>query len=721
MTQASHDSSIFFFHPFLIWATSFFLALILHFLLFVWLPVEKIIPATSKQSDLTITLLELPTARFEISDEELKLSESVEIEKKVQAEADPLLQTEIPVEVENSIPQTLPDDVVKALKQPIQISEKISATQDMLENVSETEIEVQPEKLKAELPKPEKRLEKLEAETLETEILPEEEVVDLPVENPEVEIPKKQLLNDLVQEQESPELSMRMLKAASQQTLGEQDTSSEIEQKIVLEETSEDLGFDTDERKNDLLTTKSQEIESQETESEFKREDNLEVSETPTKLMKDSVQLTSDSSGEADLEELPQLPSEITQGENSELSRSPEFIQGDTSSQTTSDVENRHSTAMELSDSSFFDSEIQQSPPTKTRSEEVPLSDSLEKVSGSIGPEDSFVEEFSEQTAEDEQDSQTSEIKADNVESVESSNDANSLSTEPAQQEMSSSDVQTDSPQDSVKDLDLILESNSSSEEIVASIQLPQRKAPEDSKNAQKSQKISRLSSSSKSTSEASSTDFGFGENSESIGKKPITNEDSTPKELAPLPENYFLANRNSSQITDASNTLKAPSSASNAAPSVFDQSSLINKNRSKTTVTRLSGAKPPPPKAPRGGFRRLGSMYELSNYNWPYESYMGRWAKALLYNWNNHPPADYIQGLVPNGGDVFVLVTLNSKGQVTAYEVTDVQQASDRMTDSVINAILGVTNLPPLPSDFEEETLQVHFRFIYPPIWLLR
>jgi len=112
--------------------------------------------------------------------------------------------------------------------------------------------------------------------------------------------------------------------------------------------------------------------------------------------------------------------------------------------------------------------------------------------------------------------------------------------------------------------------------------------------------------------------------------------------------------------------------------------------------------------------------FYELNDYNWPYESYMRRWARGLLYNWRIDPPLDYIRGQVPDGGNVFVAVTLDLKGKVTTYGVTKVEGATTEMINSVLNAIVGTTNLPPLPPDFKEPELKVQFKFIYPSIYRL-
>jgi len=108
--------------------------------------------------------------------------------------------------------------------------------------------------------------------------------------------------------------------------------------------------------------------------------------------------------------------------------------------------------------------------------------------------------------------------------------------------------------------------------------------------------------------------------------------------------------------------------------------------------------------------------FFTLSNYQWPYESYMGRWAKHLRYAWNSQPPEDYIQGSQPNGGNVVIQVQLSRLGELESFEIISSFGSSIQMEESVVNAILSVSQLPPLPDTFQDENLIVSFRFIYPP-----
>ncbi len=108
--------------------------------------------------------------------------------------------------------------------------------------------------------------------------------------------------------------------------------------------------------------------------------------------------------------------------------------------------------------------------------------------------------------------------------------------------------------------------------------------------------------------------------------------------------------------------------------------------------------------------------FFTLSNYQWPYESYMGRWAKHLRYAWNSQPPEDYIQGSQPNGGNVVIQVQLSRLGELESFELISSFGSSIQMEESVVNAILSVSQLPPLPDTFQDENLMVSFKFIYPP-----
>jgi len=170
---------------------------------------------------------------------------------------------------------------------------------------------------------------------------------------------------------------------------------------------------------------------------------------------------------------------------------------------------------------------------------------------------------------------------------------------------------------------------------------------------------------------------------------------------LAPLPENWMLRK----SVPKSEEKSNSPGLRS------------LIQNAWLSEIPGEDQEGPPPPPGSPGASRQGSGFFTLSSYDWPYESYMGRWAKALVYHWRNNPPMDYVSRLHPQGGEVFVLVSLNRSGELNTYEVTQIHRASREMEQSVLDAVLSSSQLPPLPEDHEEELLQVHFRFIYPPL----
>ena len=160
------------------------------------------------------------------------------------------------------------------------------------------------------------------------------------------------------------------------------------------------------------------------------------------------------------------------------------------------------------------------------------------------------------------------------------------------------------------------------------------------------------------------------------------------------LPESYFLSER----IIDR------------ASSESEGQSGKFTKRFEEATANSFGNGSQ--------GLLGLGGdgFFTLSNYQWPYESYMGRWAKHLRYAWNSQPPEDYIQGSQPNGGNVVIQVQLSRLGELESFELISSFGSSTQMEESVVNAILSVSQMPPLPDTFQDENLIVSFRFIYPP-----
>ncbi|MGA0886953.1 MAG: TonB C-terminal domain-containing protein [bacterium] len=166
-------------------------------------------------------------------------------------------------------------------------------------------------------------------------------------------------------------------------------------------------------------------------------------------------------------------------------------------------------------------------------------------------------------------------------------------------------------------------------------------------------------------------------------------------KEAKPnLPEGYFLSESIIDRETSESNR------QSGEVTNWFEEAPASSISNGQQGLLGLGG----------DGF------FTLSNYQWPYESYMGRWAKHLRYAWNSQPPEDYIQGSQPNGGNVVIQVQLSRLGELESFEIISSFGSSIQMEESVVNAILSVSQLPPLPDTFQDENLIVSFRFIYPP-----
>ena len=109
----------------------------------------------------------------------------------------------------------------------------------------------------------------------------------------------------------------------------------------------------------------------------------------------------------------------------------------------------------------------------------------------------------------------------------------------------------------------------------------------------------------------------------------------------------------------------------------------------------------------------RYYQNYRLSNYNWNYNSFINRWHKLVRYHWDNHPPLDYLIGDHPNGGEVFVLVTVKKDGSISNFEVNSLGQVSKIMEISALEAVRAVL-LPSLPEDYPNEELKVEFRFAH-------
>ena len=64
-----------------------------------------------------------------------------------------------------------------------------------------------------------------------------------------------------------------------------------------------------------------------------------------------------------------------------------------------------------------------------------------------------------------------------------------------------------------------------------------------------------------------------------------------------------------------------------------------------------------------------------------------------------------HIQGSQPNGGNVVIQVQLSRLGELESFELISSFGSSIQMEESVVNAILSVSQLPPLPILFKMRT----------------
>ena len=91
----------------------------------------------------------------------------------------------------------------------------------------------------------------------------------------------------------------------------------------------------------------------------------------------------------------------------------------------------------------------------------------------------------------------------------------------------------------------------------------------------------------------------------------------------------------------------------------------------------------------------------------------MENWAVDLGRWWR--PPQDYMLGHYPDGGYVWVKVKLSKSGELLGYEVME-HNVSSQMKLMAVQALLSARLRPSLPEDFPLETLEVSWKFIYPP-----
>jgi len=106
--------------------------------------------------------------------------------------------------------------------------------------------------------------------------------------------------------------------------------------------------------------------------------------------------------------------------------------------------------------------------------------------------------------------------------------------------------------------------------------------------------------------------------------------------------------------------------------------------------------------------------QYSMNTYEWNFERFVENWAIDIRRWWRG--PVDYISGNVPEGGNIWIQVTLDKSGRLLAYKVLK-SKVTAEMELMVIQALIGSLKRPVLPGSFPEDKLVINWRFIYPPL----
>ena len=108
---------------------------------------------------------------------------------------------------------------------------------------------------------------------------------------------------------------------------------------------------------------------------------------------------------------------------------------------------------------------------------------------------------------------------------------------------------------------------------------------------------------------------------------------------------------------------------------------------------------------------------FTMNTWKWSWERYMENWAIDLSRWWQ--PPQDYMAGQYPDGGYVWIKVKLSRSGELLGYEVME-HNVSSSMKLMAVQALLASRLRPALPDDFPKDSLEVSWKFIYPPFALI-
>ncbi|MFL2773196.1 MAG: hypothetical protein ACJ0DH_06440 [bacterium] len=111
-----------------------------------------------------------------------------------------------------------------------------------------------------------------------------------------------------------------------------------------------------------------------------------------------------------------------------------------------------------------------------------------------------------------------------------------------------------------------------------------------------------------------------------------------------------------------------------------------------------------------------LFNEYRLSQYDWNYSNFMGRWFRQVRMNLQTYPPSDYWSGDFPQGGRVILQLQLTKDGTIIKYSTRSEGSVSMMMKEHVERAVLSY-ELPKLPEHFKHSILSVGFFHDFPPM----
>ena len=111
-----------------------------------------------------------------------------------------------------------------------------------------------------------------------------------------------------------------------------------------------------------------------------------------------------------------------------------------------------------------------------------------------------------------------------------------------------------------------------------------------------------------------------------------------------------------------------------------------------------------------------LFNEYRLSQYDWNYSNFMGRWFRQVRMNLQTYPPSDYWSGDFPQGGRVILQLQVTKDGTIIKHYIRSEGSVSMMMKEHVERAVFSY-ELPKLPEHFKHSILSVGFFHDFPPM----